>query len=227
MGYKFLENFADVKRRAEKNLAPFAVLIAKKLNVDKICIVGGAVRDAVLAAYANENFHVKDFDVICYAPPKLSNNENILSVQKNSFGGDKINLRDIGMVDSFQFYTPNPANVIAQYFDFNCNSLFFHNGKIQMLPEFVDFMRHKTITVCNANLGLPEHFVVRAVKFKIVFNSLFGLNASLDEKLLCDLRGFTSLQMETVKDYAHRKIKQPEILNSVLDFCSRVRSVSL
>ena len=212
---------------AERNLASVAAEIANKLCVSNVCIVGGAVRDAVLSACANKNFHVKDFDVFCYAPPKLSNNENILSAQKNSFGGDKINLRGIGTVDSFQFYTPNPENIIAKYFDFNCNSLFFHNGKIQMSPEFVDFMRHKTIMVCNANLDLPEHFVARAVKFKIVFNSLFGLNASLDENLLCNLRGFTSLQMETVKDYARRKIKQPEILNSVLDFCSRVRSVSL
>ena len=216
--------FEQAKRCAEKNLAPFSQRIANGLGVDSVCIVGGAVRDCVLAAITKKDFVVKDWDIICPVKPKFHNNKNILSVNKNSFGGNKIFLSGIGIVDVFQFYTNEPQTIIANMFDFNCNSLFFSENKIQESVLFLHFLETSELLVYNPHKYNPAHFVARALKFQIIFKEQFGIDVKMNYRLLYDLYSLTDIQQQEMQKYISNHIEpydlQKRVWQKYLDKCA-------
>ena len=196
--------FEQAKRCAEKNLAPFSQSIANGLGVDSVCIVGGAVRDCVLAAITKKDFVVKDWDVICPVKPRFRNNKNILSVNKNSFGGNKIFLSGIGIVDVFQYYTNEPQTIIANMFDFNCNSLFFSENKIQESVMFLHFLETSELLVYNPHKYNPVCFVARALKFQIIFKEQFGIDVKLNYRILHEIYSLTDTDKDQMLEYMRR-----------------------
>ena len=199
-----IDELENAKRCAEQNLAPFAHKIANRLVVEDVCIVGGAVRDSVLAAITGRNFYVKDWDVVCAKAPVIQDNKNILGVKENSFGGTKVELRDVGVVDIFQYYTNNPQVIIANTFDFNCNSLFYLDGKIYESMFFLHFIETAELFVCNPHKYKPAHIVARALKFQIVFKEQFGIDVKLNYRILHEIYSLTDTDKDQMLEYMRR-----------------------
>ena len=169
--------------------------VADALFVKDMAVVGGAVRDCVLGQISGQNTKPKDLDVILTAPlAAIEKNPNILGARKNSLGGMKVCLKDFGIVDIFQQYTHFPENIIADYFDFNCNSLFYRmrDNKIVASVFFHEFLESRTIRQqriwftqngITGQYGVPQT-VARALKFQINFMQDYDIKTKLGYDIL-------------------------------------------
>ena len=164
--------------------------VASVLNVRDMCVVGGAVRDCVLGATSGHTTRPKDLDVILAEPlSQPHKNPNILGIKKNSLGGTKVYVKNFGTVDVFQQYTDEPEYIIANYFDFNCNSLYYRtsDNTIKESVFFDEFLESHTIreqnviyTNCGVNgmYGVPQT-IMRALKFQIQFAEKYNFEPDL------------------------------------------------
>ena len=169
--------------------------VASALRVRDMCVVGGAVRDCVLGKMSGHNTKPKDIDVILPVPlVQPEKNPNIIGMRKNSLGGVKLYVKNFGTVDVFQQYTDEPEYIIANYFDFNCNSLYYRtsDNTIKESVFFDEFLESHTIreqnviyTNCGVNgmYGVPQT-IMRALKFQIQFAEKYNFETELSDDLL-------------------------------------------
>ncbi len=221
-----VSDFDVAKQYAAHNLDGICDTISELLRVNEICVVGGAVRDVLLGNLVGRNIAPKDFDLILPNPLQLKDNTNILWYQKNSLGGTKIMLRDFGIVDVFQQYTKSPQDIIANYFDFNCNSLFYKNGRVQESVLFRHFLETSELYVYNPQFYRVEHFVARALKFQILFKNNFGLNVKLSNNLLYQIYSMNDKQISDMQEYIKRKVQLPDLRHQIVASFLKIRGAS-
>ena len=186
--------------------------VASALGVQDMCVVGGAVRDCVLGQLSGHDIKPKDFDIILPSPlANIANNPNIIKIRQNSLGGIKCELNDFGIVDIFQHYTSNPEVIIARYFDFNCNSLFYRMKPniISASIFFYEFLQSRTIQQQHAlfsndkvvgKYGVPET-VMRAIKFQIQFMEKYNIKTKLGWDILYLIYNMTRQDELDMKKY--------------------------
>lgn len=207
--------------------------VAGVLQVPSLCVVGGAVRDCVLGNLVRHETISKDFDVILPMRPKLNNNPNIISWRTNSFGGLKIKTKNIGTIDVFQHYTDEPEHIIANYFDFNCNSLYYRmlDNKIIESIFFDEFLESKTIrpqhviydeTGGTALYGKPQT-VMRALKFQIQFNEKFNFKTNLSSDILYMIYNMNRDDEKSMKQYMISHIHDVCLQQKILQSYQKVR----
>ena len=208
--------------------------VASALNVRDICVVGGAVRDCVLGAMSGNKTTPKDLDVILPEPLKqVDKNPNILGFRKNSLGGVKVFVKNFGTVDVFQQYTNEPEGIIANYFDFNCNSLYYrmHDNKIIESVFFDEFMESKTIspqhiiydkTGGTVLYGKPQT-VMRAIKFQIQFNEKFNLKTNLSSDILYMIYNMNADDEKSMKQYMYSHIRDIYLQQKILQSYQKIR----
>ena len=208
--------------------------VASALNVRDICVVGGAVRDCVLGVMSGHKTEPKDLDVILPEPLKrVDKNPNILGFRKNSLGGVKVFVKNFGTVDVFQHYTNEPEGIIANYFDFNCNSLYYlmHDNKIIESVFFDEFMESKTIspqhiiydkTGGTVLYGKPQT-VMRAIKFQIQFNENFNLKTNLSSDILYMIYNMNQDDEKSMKQYMYSHIRDIHLQQKILQSYQRIR----
>ena len=208
--------------------------VASALNVRDICVVGGAVRDCVLGAMSGNKTTPKDLDVILPEPLKqVDKNPNILGFRKNSLGGVKVFVKNFGTVDVFQHYTNEPESIIANYFDFNCNSLYYrmHDNKIIESVFFDEFMESKTIspqhiiydkTGGTVLYGKPQT-VMRAIKFQIQFNEKFNLKTNLSSDILYMIYNMNADDEKSMKQYMYSHIRDIYLQQKILQSYQKIR----
>lgn len=207
--------------------------VAGVLQVPSLCVVGGAVRDCVLGNLVGHETISKDFDVILPMRPKLNNNPNIISWRTNSLGGLKIKTKNIGTIDVFQHYTDEPEHIIANYFDFNCNSLYYrmHDNKIIESIFFDEFLESKTIspqhviydeTGGTALYGKPQT-VMRALKFQIQFNEKFNFKTNLSSDILYMIYNMNRDDEKSMERYMISHIHDVRLQQKILQSYQKVR----
>ena len=208
--------------------------VASALNVRDICVVGGAVRDCVLGAMSGNKTTPKDLDVILPEPLKrVDKNPNILGMRKNSLGGVKVFVKNFGTVDVFQHYTNEPEGIIANYFDFNCNSLYYrmHDNKIIESIFFDEFLESRTIREqnmaytnggINGMYGLPQT-VMRALKFQILFSEKYNLEIDLSDDLLYQIYNMKTSDEREMKKYMASHMMDKKLQNKILESYQKVR----
>ena len=208
--------------------------VASALKVRDICVVGGAVRDCVLGAMFGNKTTPKDLDVILPEPLKrVDKNPNILGVRKNSLGGVKVFVKNFGTVDVFQHYTNEPEGIITNYFDFNCNSLYYrmHDNKIIESIFFLEFLESKTIspqhviydeTGGTALYGKPQT-VMRALKFQIQFNEKFNFKTNLSSDILYMIYNMNRDDEKSMKQYMISHIHDVRLQQKILQSYQKIR----
>jgi len=208
--------------------------VASALNVRNMCVVGGAVRDCVLGALSGNSTQPKDLDVILPEPLlQPHKNPNILGMRKNSLGGVKVFVKNFGTVDVFQQYTNEPEGIIANYFDFNCNSLYYrmHDNKIIESLFFDEFMESKTIspqhiiydkTGGTVLYGKPQT-VMRALKFQIQFNEKFNLKTNLSSDILYMIYNMNADDEKSMKKYMSSHVMDKKLQAQILQSYQRIR----
>ena len=208
--------------------------VASALNVRDICVVGGAVRDCVLGAMSGNKTTPKDLDVILPEPLKrVDKNPNILGMRKNSLGGAKVFVKNFGTVDVFQHYTNEPEGIIANYFDFNCNSLYYrmHDNKIIESVFFDEFMESKTIspqhiiydkTGGTVLYGKPQT-VMRAIKFQIQFKEKFNFKTNLSSDILYMIYNMNRDDEKSMKQYMASHIHDIYLQQKILQSYQKIR----
>ncbi|MBO7643100.1 MAG: hypothetical protein J6S74_03150 [Alphaproteobacteria bacterium] len=208
--------------------------VASALNVRDICVVGGAVRDCVLGAMSGNKTTPKDLDVILPEPLKrVDKNPNIIGMRKNSLGGAKVFVKNFGTVDVFQHYTDEPEHIIANYFDFNCNSLYYrmHDNTIQPSAFFLEFLESQTIREqnmaytnggINGMYGLPQT-VMRALKFQIQFNEKFNFKTNLSSDILYMIYNMNRDDEKSMKRYMASHVMDKKLQNKILESYQKVR----
>ena len=208
--------------------------VASALNVRDMCVVGGAVRDCVLGAMSGNKTAPKDLDVILPEPLRnIDKNPNILGMRKNSLGGVKVFVKNFGTIDVFQHYTNEPEGIIANYFDFNCNSLYYrmHDNKIIESIFFDEFLESKTIspqhviydeTGGTALYGKPQT-VMRALKFQIQFNEKFNLKTNLSSDILYMIYNMNRDDEKSMKQYMASHVMDKKLQNKILESYQKVR----
>ena len=202
--------------------------VASALNVRDMCVVGGAVRDCVLGKMSGKNTKPKDIDIIFPTPiVQPQKNPNIIGMRKNSLGGVKIYVKNFGTVDVFQQYTENPEAIIANYFDFNCNSLYYrmHDNTIQPSVFFLEFLESRTIREqnmvytnggINGMYGLPQT-VMRALKFQILFSEKYNLETELSDDLLYRIYNMKTSDEREMKKYMASHVANKQLQKKILE----------
>ena len=208
--------------------------VASVLNVRDMCVVGGAVRDCVLGKMSGKNTKPKDLDIILPAPiVQPQKNPNIIGMRKNSLGGVKLYVKNFGTVDVFQQYTENPASIIANYFDFNCNSLYYrmHDNTIQPSAFFLEFLESRTIREqnmaytnggINGMYGLPQT-VMRALKFQILFSEKYNLEIDLSDDLLYQIYNMKTSDEREMKKYMASHVMDKKLQTQILASYQKIR----
>ena len=202
--------------------------VASALNVRDMCVVGGAVRDCVLGKMSGKNTKPKDIDIILPTPiVQPQKNPNIIGMRKNSLGGVKLYVKNFGTVDVFQQYTENPEAIIANYFDFNCNSLYYrmHDNTIQPSVFFLEFLESRTIREqnmvytnggINGMYGLPQT-VMRALKFQILFSEKYNLETELSDDLLYRIYNMKTSDEREMKKYMASHVANKQLQKKILE----------
>ena len=233
----YLADVESAIRRAKKKVAPVVDGVVNELNLPKntdVFAVGGFVRDAVLSELTNTQFEPKDIDLILSKKPDLSQNQNVLWKQENSFGGIKLGLKNFPEVDIFNKEFDWPAAIVGQYFDFNVNSLFYHNGSQQILAAapFYAFTSNKTIELESylisgdklKTLYQDPSLVSRALKFQVLFREKFGIESRLSSTILYLLYNMDKQTEQKMLKYTQQKVKDKNIRNQIIENYYRIKS---
>ena len=231
---------ADVEKavyRARKKIAPLVDGVVNDLNLPKnteCFAVGGCVRDAVLCELTNTQFEPKDIDLILSEKLDLSQNQSVLWKQENSFGGIKLGLKNFPEVDIFNKEFNWPDIVVGWYFDFNINSLFYHNGSKQIFvaAPFYAFTSNKTIELEsylmeNANfrtLYKEPSLVSRALKFQVLFREKYGVDSRLSWTILHLLQNMDKQTEQEMFEYTQQKVKDENLRNKIIENYYRIKS---
>ena len=230
----------DVERaicRAKKKVAPVVSSVVNDLNLPKntdVFAVGGFVRDAVFCELTNTKFEPKDIDLILSKKPDFSQNNNILWKQENSFGGIKLGLKNFPEVDIFNKEFDWPAAIVGQYFDFNVNSLFYHNGSQQIFAAapFYAFTSNKTIElenylITNDKIGTlykEPSLISRALKFQVLFHEKYDIDARLSWTILHLLHNMDKQTEQEMFKYTQQKVKDETLRNKIIKNYYRIKS---
>jgi hypothetical protein len=233
----YLEDVEQAIRRANKKIDPVVDGVVNDLNLPKnteCFAVGGFVRDAVLCELTNTKFKPKDIDLILSKKPDLSQNQNVLWKQENSFGGIKLGLKNFPEVDIFNKEFDWPDIVVGWYFDFNVNSLFYHNRSQQIFAAapFYAFTSNKTIELENyrtANnkfetLYKDSALVSRALKFQVLFREKYGIDARLSWTILHLLQNMDKQTEQEMFKYTQQKVKDENLRNKIIENYYSIKS---
>ena len=208
--------------------------IASALKVRNLCVVGGAVRDCVLGKMSGKNTKPKDIDIILPTPiVQPQKNPNIIGVRENSLGGIKLYIRNFGTVDVFQQYTENPETIIANYFDFNCNSLYYRtcDNTIQPSAFFLEFLESHTIREqnvvyadngVNGIYGMPQT-IMRALKFQIQFAEKYNFKTELSDDLLYQIYHMKTADEREMKKYMALHVADKQMQNKIFENYQNIR----
>ena len=224
---------ADVENaivRAKKKIAPVVDDVVNDLKLPKntdVFAVGGFVRDAVLGELTNTKVESKDIDLILSQKPDFSENQNVLWKQENSFGGIKLGLKNFPEVDIFNKEFDWPDIIVGWYFDFNINSLFYHNRSQQILAAapFYAFTSNKTIELETylisgdklKTLYQDPSLVSRALKFQVLFREKYGIDARLSWTILYLLQNMDKQTEQKMLKYTQQKIKDDNLRKQVIE----------
>ena len=208
--------------------------VASALRVRDMCVVGGAVRDCVLGKMSGHNTKPKDIDVILPVPlVQPEKNPNIIGMRKNSLGGVKLYVKNFGTVDVFQQYTDEPEYIIANYFDFNCNSLYYRtsDNTIKESVFFDEFLESHTIreqnviyTNCGVNgmYGVPQT-IMRALKFQIQFAEKYNFETELSDDLLYQIYHMKKSDEIAMKKYMMSHVVNKSLQKKILENYQNIR----
>ena len=226
----YLEDVENAIHRATLKIAPVVDGIVNDLNLPKntdVFVAGGFVRDAVLCELTNTRFEPKDIDLILSRKPDFSQNQNVLWKQENSFGGIKLGLKNFPEVDIFDKYLDWPDMIVGQYFDFNCNSIFYYNKTQQIFAAapFYAFTSNKTIELIKyrvlndktETLYTEPSLVSRALKFQVLFREKYGIDAKLSTMIMHLLYSMSEKTEQEMFKYTRQKIKDENLKKQVIE----------
>ena len=208
--------------------------VASALRARDMCVVGGAVRDCVLGKMSGKNTKPKDLDIILPTPlVQPQKNPNIIGMRENSLGGVKLYVKNFGTVDVFQQYTNEPETIIANYFDFNCNSLYYrmHDNTIRESVFFDEFLESRTIREqnmaytnggINGMYGLPQT-VMRALKFQILFSEKYNFETELSDDLLYQIYNMKTSDEREMKKYMTSHVADKQLQKKILENYQNIR----
>ena len=226
----YLEDVESAICRARKKIAPVVDGVVNDLNLPKntdVFAVGGFVRDAVLGELTNTHFEPKDIDLILSRKPDFSQNQNVVWKQENSFGGIKLGLKNFPEVDIFNKEFDWPDIIVGSYFDFNCNSLFYHNKARQIFAAapFYAFTSNKIIELENyravnnkiETLYKTPSLISRALKFQVLFREKYGIDARLSWTILHVLYDMNKQTEQKMFEYTQQKVKDENLRKQVIE----------
>ena len=225
-----LKDIESARKRARDKIVPVAGALADELNIgknDDLFIVGGFVRDNVLAELTNQKPDSKDLDIILPKRPSFENNPNILWKKENSFGGIKIGTKNFQEIDVFQPNATDVELIVGQFFDFNCNALYYSHWHkdIYLAAPFYGFTSCKEINLENYiyyNDQIEHRYsratmISRALKFQIMFREKFGFETKLSSTILYMLYEMEKDEEQEMFDYTKVKVKSIEIQNRIFN----------
>jgi len=231
-----IDDIEKAINRAERQIAPVADVIANDLNISKkddLFIVGGFVRDNMLAGLTSKGNVSKDLDLMLQQRPSFENNSNILWWRKNSLGGIKLGTKSFPEIDIFQQNVSNPQLLVGEIFDFNCNALYYSHLKKQIFPSvyFYGFLSNKTIDFENYIINKhgietrysPYSMVSRALKFQIQFKEKYAIDAKLSSNILYVLNNLDKDMEQKMFDYTKRKAKSEILKDEIISEYKRLR----
>lgn len=213
-------DFDDAVAAAERKLGTVADRVSESLGARDICIVGGASRDVLMGDLVGRPADTKDVDVILASPPKnIEKNPDVVWRRHNSFGGIKLGLCGIGEVDVFHQYTNDVPALVANYFDYNCNSLYYSQKtrRLETSVYFLHFLETATLHICLGYKGSRESLAVRAIKFQVLFDKNFVLKIHFGPEIMECIMTRGAAFDALVGQYAAQKIKNNELRRVCID----------
>ena len=226
----WLEDVENAIHRARQKIAPVADSVAQELNIgkhDDLFIVGGFVRDHVLAALTNKETDSKDLDLIIPNRPDFDNNQNVLWKKENSMGGIKLGTKSFSEIDVFQPSASQVKMIVDEFFDFNCNALYYSHRQKQIFPSFYFycFTSNKTINFEHyiyTKDGIEQRYnyesmISRALKFNVMFREKFGIETKLSPEILYLLYNMDKDTEQKMFEYTKIKVKNQELQNKIIN----------
>ncbi len=226
---------AAIKKTRDK-IAPVADAVVDELKLSsgtKLFFVGGSVRDRVLNELFSGNYDSKDIDVILSKKQDFTRNPNITFMRQNSLGGIKLQTKNFGVIDVFQYYLDNPDLLVCDIFDFNCNAIYYshYEKRIYATLHFYNFILSKTIDlqrVIYGKNGLEYSYPVsslasRALKFQIEFCERYGLKLKLSANVLYMIYNMDKTQEQKMIEYTKAKAGSIDLQNKILSEYQKLR----
>lgn len=235
----WLEDVENAIYRARQKIAPVADSVAKELNIgkhDDLFIVGGFVRDNVLAELTNKETDSKDLDLILPKRPDFDNNPNILWKKENSMGGIKIGTKKFPEIDIFQPSANDVQMMVGEYFDFTCNALYYSHRQKQIFSSFYFYcftsskeINFEHYTYTNDDIGIKQRYdnasmISRALKFQIQFKEKFGIETKFSGNVLYFLYQMDKDTEQKMFEYTKLKVKNQELQNKIINEYKKLRS---
>ncbi len=223
-------------KQAVDKIIPLGNAVANELKLrtdTKLFFVGGSVRDNVLNELFSKQYNSKDIDIILSKKQDFTRNPNITFMRQNSLGGVKLQTKNFGIIDVFQYYVDDPCFIVSDVFDFNCNAVYYsHNEKcIRPTPHFYNFILNKTLDlekVIYGSNGIEYNYRVsalasRALKFQIEFRERYNLNLRLSENVLYMIYKMDKTQEEQMIEYTKSKAGSIDLQNKILSEYQKLR----
>lgn len=231
-----MESFDTAIKVAAGKIIPLGNAVANELMIQpdtKLFFVGGLVRDHVLNELFSKQYNSKDIDIILSKKQDFTRNPNITFMRQNSLGGVKLQTKNFGIIDVFQYYVDDPCFIVSDVFDFNCNAVYYsHNEKcIRPTPHFYNFILNKTLDlekVIYGSNGIEYNYrvsalVSRALKFQIEFRERYNLNLRLSENVLYMIYNMDKTQEEQMIEYTKSKAGSIDLQNKILSEYQKLR----
>lgn len=223
-------------KKAGNKIIPVADAVANELKLSsgtKLFFVGGSVRDGVLNELFSGKYDSKDIDIILSKKQDFKDNPNIVRMRRNSLGGIKLQTKNFGVIDVFQYYMDNPDLLVCDIFDFNCNVIYYsHNERcIVATPHFYNFVLSKTIDlqrVIYGKNGIEYNYAVsaltsRALKFQIEFRERYNLQLKLSSNVLYMIYNLDENQEQEMVKYTKAKAGSVDLQNKIISEYQKLR----
>lgn len=224
---KYAVDFQYACAMATRRLKKIALGIGAGLETTDFYMVGGAVRDVLMGEMTGHSTIPKDYDIITPRPLQLHNNHTIYNIHPNSMGGTKLLIKNIGEIDIFQHHTRDIPAIVANYFDFTCNSLYYATatGRLDFSAYFLHFIETSRLNMAVGYDGHPAHIAIRAIKFQIKFATDFGINVRLGDNITNIIASMTPPHDRVAIQYAHAKIPDAQLRNQVIEHYYKFRGI--
>lgn len=226
-------------RLTESNLVHLVPYINNNIlsNRSKWALVGGYVRDTLISNLIDKKIYSPDIDIAVFGKiPELKQNEEIIEINKNTFGGLKVKTRKYGYIDIWSIDNIQDniveKSVWENYLDkidFSINSIVFAYPELKLFlhNDWFNSFNNRLVSKLYQSSPMPDIQLVRAIALTINLSSktgrIFSTNKEIKKELSRLLIYGDEATYNKLIDYASNKISKNRWSQNVLSELTEIK----
>jgi len=211
-------------RNTENQLKYLIPYINKNISLSRKnwALVGGYVRDSLISSILKRKIDSPDIDIAVLGNfPRIELNNEIIKINKNTFGGLKIYSRKYGEIDLWKVdYGEQKEDIVRIWedylykIDFGINSIIFiyPDQKIMLHKNWSKWFENRTISKLYELSKYSDIQLIRAFALSVNLSKKTGVEFHTSKKIKDELNYFLGLHNKDVYDsimnYTIEKIRR-------------------